>query len=91
MNEHVRRFEEMFGVRGQLVPRWLADMEFCHILVDDDSVHFCGRPVEEGDLPPPCGYDYDGEAICPSCGLPTCPRCAQLSALEDQIEGDSDD
>lgn len=63
------------------VPAWLADMSFCHI--DDGSGvgSLCG---EDGG-PPTCEGYYDGEAICPSCGCPTCPRCAQLSALEDAL------
>ena len=69
-------------------PAWLETMRFCHISpADDDRTTFCGIKVE--DLPNGLVDDHptgwDGEAICVDCGLPICPRCAQLSALEDAL------
>ncbi len=64
------------------VPDWLADMEFCHIDDGSELRSFCGDSVGE----PTCVGVYHGEAICDACGSPTCPRCAQLCALEDAIE-----
>lgn len=63
-----------------IVPR-SDDLEFCHVLLDDESAHMCGRPYFGEPLCP----DFDGEAICPGCGLPTCPRCAVLDDLEDRL------
>jgi hypothetical protein len=66
------------------VPSWIHDMEFCHIACDDEGIYtYCGDG--DGD-PVTCspGY-YAGEAICPNCGHPTCPRCAQLADLDDRV------
>lgn len=69
-----------------VVPDWLADMEFCHVSVDDEGLFsYCGGSNTEGQ-PANCDGIYNGEAICNSCGRPVCPRCAQLSALEDELE-----
>jgi hypothetical protein len=65
----------------------LDDMEFCHICVDETLVEvYCGDEGAKGTAP--CQGAYEGEAICPSCGHPTCPRCAVLSDLEDRLEND---
>lgn len=66
----------------------LDDMEFCHICVPGSLEEvFCGeKDFELGAIS--CGGLYDGEAICASCGNPTCPRCAVLSDLEDRLEDD---
>ena len=68
------------------IPPWLSEVTFCHILLDDDSGYYCGAPGWENG--PTC-EDYDGEAICPSCGNPTCPCCAQLSDLEERLDDDA--
>jgi hypothetical protein len=60
----------------------LNSMELCHIGPATSDLSYCGAPWGS---PGECGW-YRGEAICPSCGNPTCPRCAQLSALEDAIQ-----
>lgn len=64
------------------IPEWIVGMEFCHI--DDGSGEhcYCGA----GGTGPSTCEAFDGEAICPQCGLPTCPRCAQLSALEELLD-----
>lgn len=66
------------------IPAWLADMDFCCIYISDtDERNLCGSPITgKGSH----ATEYDGEAICSECGKPTCPRCAQLSALEDAFE-----
>lgn len=69
----------------ELVPSWFADMEFCHISPEEELDHdaaYCGHidHIGLGGEGTTCG-EYLGEAICPWCGNPTCPRCAQLSAL----------
>lgn len=61
----------------ETAPAWLADMEFCHISPDDGEAAYCGHAMGEQWT---CGW-YDGEAVCPGCGQPTCPRCAQLEAI----------
>lgn len=66
------------------IPGWIANMEFCHIENDSGNARLCGpSPDSERTT---CKM-YEGEAICPTCGLPTCPRCAQLDALEDAVNG----
>jgi hypothetical protein len=58
-----------------------ADSErYCHIEYDNGKT-YCGyRPTE----PTTCPW-YGGEAICPSCGLPTCPTCAVQSSLNERL------
>ena len=77
MSEHAVSVERQ-------IPAWLADMEFCHI--DDGSGEhaYCLDPSADGEIT--CDSFYEGAAICPTCGRPTCPRCAQLSALEDEMD-----
>ena len=55
---------------------------FCHIDDGSDLRTYCGRPEAEGITCAP----YNGEAICPSCGLPTCPTCAVMASLNDRLE-----
>lgn len=64
------------------IPSWLADMEFCHVTPPDSEKPYCGWTVITG----VCPGGYKGEAICTSCGYPTCPRCAQLEALDMVLE-----
>jgi hypothetical protein len=67
------------------VLEWFREMKFCHIHIgdhDNNGTAYCGV---SGLRNFSC-RDYDGEAICPDCGNPTCPRCAQLSELEDRME-----
>lgn len=56
-------------------------IELCHIDDGSDVRALCG--FVDG-WAPPCP-EYDGEAICPRCGRPTCPRCAQRAALAEQL------
>lgn len=58
------------------------DDEFCHI-IDQAGKFYCGRK-RTGPLT--CDI-YRGEAICPSCGRPTCPTCAVQSDLNARLEG----
>lgn len=58
----------------------LPDDELCHI-VDSNDRSYCGYVIYE----PPHG-EFGGEAVCPVCGRPTCPRCAQLYSLDDALE-----
>ena len=58
------------------------EQEFCHI--DDGSRirHFCGKLNEDsGHTCQP----YNGEALCPSCGLATCPTCVVMADLNDRL------
>jgi hypothetical protein len=66
---------------ARTTPSWLPDVQFCHI--DDGSLEraYCGDTSAPGCTCP----TYRGEAICPDCGAPTCPRCAQLCALEESL------
>lgn len=59
------------------------DGKYCHIVDDSGLVAYCGVK-QVGDLT--C-RPYNGEAICPSCGLPTCPDCAVMQSLSDRLEG----
>ena len=57
--------------------------EFCHI--DDGSGirFYCGKLSEDG------GHTcqpYNGEAICPSCGLANCPSCTVMADLNGRLE-----
>lgn len=56
--------------------------EFCHI--DDGSGirFYCGQLNEDGGHTCP---NYNGEAICPGCGLATCPTCAVMADLNDRL------
>lgn len=68
------------------VPPWIDGMKFCHIGATNPQPGdrpLCGAPYVTADGS--CG-DYEGEAICPTCGNPTCPRCAQLEAFEQELE-----
>jgi hypothetical protein len=54
---------------------------YCHIEYTNGKT-YCGYlPAKTG---PTCAL-YDGEAICPSCGLPTCPTCAVQSDLNARL------
>lgn len=64
-------------------PYTTDDGEYCHIVDDSGQKAFCGRK-QVGDLT--C-KPYNGEAICPSCGLPTCPTCAVRQSLSERLEG----
>jgi hypothetical protein len=62
----------------------MTEMGFCHIYsYDDEITALCGFSDGPGQIT--CKV-YDGEAICPTCGNPTCPRCAQLEAIEYVLE-----
>jgi len=64
--------------------RWLdeaTDNDFCHI--SDFGVILCGSGGEALG-PAPCGYSKS--AICPTCGLPRCPRCVVLDDLAERLE-----
>lgn len=62
------------------IPEWIIGMTLCHISYDN-RVSLCGT-IREGMFD--CGY-YDNEPICPTCGNPTCPRCAQLCDIMDNL------
>lgn len=70
------------------IPEWLADMEFCHIDDGSERRSMCGL---EDDGTSMCPVFYTGLALCEHCGNPTCPRCAQLMALEDSLEAEDAD
>lgn len=56
-----------------------SEEDFCHILVGNDREAYCGylhNPAQTR-----CD-DYKGEAICSTCGLPTCPICSTMEELE---------
>lgn len=57
--------------------------EYCHI--DDGSGirFYCGKLNE--DFGHTC-KPYNGEAICPSCGLATCSTCALMANLNEKLE-----
>ena len=57
--------------------------EYCHI--DDGSGirFFCGKLNE--DFGHTC-QPYNGEAICPTCGLANCPTCTTTASLEERLE-----
>jgi hypothetical protein len=58
------------------------EQDYCHI--DDGSGlrFFCGKLNEE--LGHTC-QPYDGEAICPTCGLANCPTCTMMASLNDRL------
>jgi hypothetical protein len=58
------------------------DGKYCHIVDSSGLQSYCGR-TQLGDLT--C-KPYNGEAICPSCGLATCPECAVLCSLNERLE-----
>jgi hypothetical protein len=51
--------------------------EFCHLFFDGDDTYYCGLPLK---MWTGVHFDYDGQNICPVCGLPVCPRCKQIAA-----------
>lgn len=63
----------------------LNEMRFCHIFNWDDpaSKNLCGCGSSSGSI---CG-EWEGEAWCEDCDQPICPRCIQLSRLEDALDG----
>jgi hypothetical protein len=69
-------FDEDVRERESLPPTVDAD-KFCHIDCGDGRTAYCGH-VHRGRLT--C-KPYNGEAVCPTCGLPTCPTCAVMSGL----------
>lgn len=70
---------------GSIEERIAAPPEdkFCHILDAEDNP-YCGfSGVRNGEVS--CA-PYNGEALCPTCGHPTCPSCAVMSSLNDRLE-----
>lgn len=61
-----------------------AGDEFCHIESGDGRTFYCGKPAT-GETT--CKM-YNGEAVCPSCGLATCPSCAVMSSLNERLNED---
>lgn len=59
------------------------DDGYCHIVDADGLTYYCGKP-RVGEV---ACKTYEGEAICPTCGLPTCPTCAVRSDLAVRLEG----
>lgn len=63
----------------------MDDDDLCHIMIDDHNA-YCGwtaPPPSEGGAP---WCEWNRKAICKDCGLPTCPKCAQLESLERRLE-----
>lgn len=58
---------------------------YCHIRCGDSSTAYCGHDLGNADT---CGL-YQGEAICPTCGLPTCSACAVQSSLHERMFDES--
>ncbi len=58
-----------------------AGDEFCHIESGDGRTYYCGQRAR-GETT--CQM-YNGEAVCPTCGLPTCPQCAVMSSLNERL------
>lgn len=54
---------------------------YCHIRCGDGPTAYCGHSLTGHDT---CGL-YQGEAICPNCGLPTCQPCAVQSSLHERL------
>lgn len=69
-------------VREDQVLETTDDGKYCHIVDGSGEKAYCGR-IQLGELT--CA-SYKGEAICPSCGLPTCPTCAVMSSLNERLE-----
>lgn len=69
-------------VREEAVIETTDDGQYCHIVESTGEKAYCGR-TQLGDLT--C-KPYNGEAICPSCGLPTCPSCAVMASLNERLE-----
>lgn len=73
---------------GELLPEVREEKEpttvdsFCHIVDGSGEKAYCGY-IDTGPLT--C-KPYNGEAICPSCGLPTCPTCAVMASLNERLE-----
>lgn len=58
--------------------------EVCHLLPVDGETAFCGYHVPEAEM---CGFYYSvPPALCPGCGLPICPLCVRLDALDAALE-----
>ena len=75
-------FDTTSEVREDEEPRTTDDGKYCHIVDGSGEKAYCGRK-QVGDLT--C-KPYNGEAICPSCGLATCPDCAVMSSLNERLE-----
>lgn len=58
-----------------------AGDDFCHIESGDGKTYYCGRRAS-GETT--C-QTYNGEAVCPTCGLATCPQCAVMSNLNERL------
>ena len=80
--QHTRGLETEATPKRREAPVWWPDVTLCHIADGGADAYYCGAPASNvGE----CG-EYYGEAICPNCGNPTCPRCAQLDALLDALD-----
>jgi hypothetical protein len=60
--------------------------EFCHIESGDGRTAYCGHVLPGQNT---CQL-YNGEALCPSCGLATCPTCAVMSNLNERLLEESE-
>lgn len=63
-------------------PKTTDDGKYCHIVDGSKEKAYCGR-TQLGELT--C-KPYNGEAICPTCGLPTCPTCAVMCSLDERLD-----
>lgn len=64
-----------------------AEDNFCHIEVYPGKTTYCGKALND---PGTCQL-YRGEALCPTCGRPTCPTCAVMSSLNERLIDDGDE
>lgn len=82
MSSHVLPGEvgEIVGVEHQ--EETTDDGKYCHIVDGSGLTAYCGRK-QHGELT--C-KPYNGEAICLTCGLPTCPDCAVMASLNERLD-----
>jgi hypothetical protein len=74
------------GTHDELGPPAHHDL-FCHISNGGDNrTAYCGAPAD-GTIT--CGL-YNGESVCPSCGLPMCIRCTTMSSLHERLVDDEE-
>lgn len=71
---------------GTGTPAAAYSEQFCHIAyAHDEQRCYCGI-VENGPVTCNDAGGWDGETVCPCCGLPVCVTCIRLANLEDQLE-----
>jgi hypothetical protein len=75
------QIEEVVAAREDFTPSNGED-SFCHIVDGSGRRHYCGKLHPSGICT--CG-EYQGEAVCPTCGKLTCPTCAVMADLDDRL------